>query len=77
MTIKTGTGLANPRFHSHVAIDTGVTVTVTHEKVTLDPITDLHMLQYIMPQKLKHIPLLTRHPTQQILIMQKFFQRPQ
>ena len=32
---------------------------------------------HIMPQKLKHISLLTRHPTQQILIMQEFLQRQQ
>ena len=32
------------------------------------------MLQHIMPQKLKHKPLLQRHTTLQILIMQEFFQ---
>ena len=33
--------------------------------------------QHIMPQKLKHIPLPMRHPTQQVLIMQEFLQRQQ
>ena len=39
MTIKTGIGLAGPD-PFHAAIDTGVTVTVTHEEVILGPITD-------------------------------------
>ena len=41
MTIKTGIGLAGPD-SIHAATDTGVIVTVTHEEVTLDPITDPH-----------------------------------
>ena len=41
MTIKTGIGSAGPD-PVHTAIDTGVTVTVTHEEVTLGPITDPH-----------------------------------
>ena len=41
MTIKTGIGLAGPD-PIPTATDTGVTVTVTHKEVTLDPITDLH-----------------------------------
>ena len=39
MTIKTGIGFASPD-PVHAAKDTGVTVTVTHEEATLDPITD-------------------------------------
>ena len=41
VTTKTGIGLAGPD-PIHTAIDTGVTVTVTHEEVTLDPITNQH-----------------------------------
>ena len=41
MTIKTGIGLVG-QDPIHAAIDTGVTVAVTHEEVTLDPITDPH-----------------------------------
>ena len=41
MTIKTGTGLAGPD-PIHTAIDTGVTVAVTHKEVALGPITDPH-----------------------------------
>ena len=39
VTIETGIGLASPN-PIHAAIDTGVTVAVTHEEVTLDPTTD-------------------------------------
>ena len=39
MTIETGIGLAGPD-PIHTAIDTEVTVTVTHKEVTLGPITD-------------------------------------
>ena len=41
MTIKTGIGLAGPD-PIPAATDTGVTVTMSQEEVTLDPITDLH-----------------------------------
>ena len=41
MTIHTGIGLAGPNFIP-TATNTGVTVAVTQEEVTLDPITDLH-----------------------------------
>ena len=41
VTIETDIGLADPD-PIHAAIDTGVTVTVTHKEVTLDPITDPH-----------------------------------
>ena len=41
MTIETGIGLAGPD-PVPAATGTGVTVGVTHEEVTLDPITDLH-----------------------------------
>ena len=41
MTIETGIGLAGPN-PIPTAADTGVTVTVTHEEVTLDPITNPH-----------------------------------
>ena len=40
-TIKTGIDLAGPD-PIHVAIDTGVTVAVTHKEVTLGPITNPH-----------------------------------
>ena len=73
MTIKTGIDLAGSD-PIHTAIDTEVTVTVTHEEVTLG-LSPTHLSQYITSQKLKHILLPTRHPTQQIPIMQKFFQR--
>ena len=75
VTIETGIGLVGPD-PIHAARDTAVTVTLTHEEVTLGPRTD-PMPQYIMSQKLKHIPLQMRHPTQQILITQKSFQRLQ
>ena len=39
MTIKTGTGLAGP---NPIPITPGVKVAVTHEEVTLDPITNPH-----------------------------------
>ena len=41
VTIETSIGLANPD-PIHIAIDTGVTVTVTHKEVTLGPITNPH-----------------------------------
>ena len=41
VTIKTGIGLAGPD-PIHAAIDTGVTVAVTHKEVTLGPITNPH-----------------------------------
>ena len=41
MTIETGIGLAGPN-PIPTAIDTGVTVTVTHKEVSLDPLTDPH-----------------------------------
>ena len=41
MTIEAGIGLAGPD-PIHAAIDTGVTVTLIHEEVTLGPITDPH-----------------------------------
>ena len=53
MTIKTGIGLAGPN-PIPTATDTGVTVRVTHEEVTLDPITNPYTT-VIMPQKLNHI----------------------
>ena len=42
VTIETGIGLAG-QDSIHTVIDTGVTVTVTHEEVTLGPITDPHV----------------------------------
>ena len=41
MTIETGIGLAGPN-PIPTTTDTGVTVAVIHEEVTLDPITNLH-----------------------------------
>ena len=41
VTIETGIGLAGPNLIP-TATDTGVTVTVTHKEVTLDPITNPH-----------------------------------
>ena len=41
VTIKTGTGLAGP-YPISTATDTGLTVTVTHKEVALDPITNPH-----------------------------------
>ena len=42
MTIETGIGLAG-QDPIHAVIDTGVTVTVTHEEVALGPITNPHI----------------------------------
>ena len=70
VTIKTGRGLAGPD-PVPITPDLGVTVTVTFKDVTLDPITNPHATAH-HAQKLKHILLPIRHPTQQILIMQKF-----
>ena len=75
MSIKTGIGLAGPD-PIPVATDTRVTVTVTHEEVTLDPITNPHAtVHHATEAQVRTIT--KRHPTQQILIMQKFFQRLQ
>ena len=41
VTVKIGIGLAGPN-PIPTATDTGVTVAVTHEEVTLDPISDPH-----------------------------------
>ena len=54
MTIKTGIGLAGPN-PIPAATDTGVTVTVTHEEVTLDPITDLHATVHHATEAHAHI----------------------
>ena len=53
MTIKTGIGLAGPD-PIHVAIDTGVTVTVTHKEVTLGPITDPHATAHHVTEAQAH-----------------------
>ena len=66
VTIKIGTGSADLNL-TPIIPDIGVTVAVTLAEVTLDP--------KIMPKKLKHVLLLMRHSTQQILIMQEFLQR--
>ena len=64
MTIKTGIGLA------------GVTVAVTHKEVALGPITDPNAIAYHITEAQAHTAI-NETPTQQILIMQKFFQRLQ
>ena len=75
MTIKTGIGLAGPN-HNPTATDTGVTVTVTHKEVALDPITDPHTAAHHATEAQAYI-VTDKTPTQQILIMQKFLQRQQ
>ena len=54
MTIETGIGLAGPN-PIPTATDTGVTVTVTHEEVTLDPITDPHTAAHHATKAQAHI----------------------
>ena len=75
MTIKTGIDLVGPN-PVPATTDTGVTVTVTHEEVTLDPITDPHTAAQHATEAQAHI-VTDETPTQQILIMQKFLQRQQ
>ena len=53
MTIKTGIGLAGPG-PIHVAIDTGVTVAVTHEEVALGPITNPHTTSHHITEAQAH-----------------------
>ena len=53
VTIKTGIGLAGPD-PIHAAIDTGVTVTVTHEEVTLGSITDPHTTAHHVTEAQAH-----------------------
>ena len=53
MTIETGTGLAGPD-PIHAVTDTGVTVTVTHEEVTLSPITDPHAAAHHVTEAQAH-----------------------
>ena len=64
MTIEIGIGLAGPD-PIHAVIDTGMTVTVTHEEVTLGPITNPHITAHHATEVQAQTPL-TRHPTQQI-----------
>ena len=54
MTIETGIGLAGPD-PIPAATDTGVRVTVTHEEVTLDPITDPHATVHHTTEAQAHI----------------------
>ena len=54
MTIKTGTGLAGPN-HVPITPDLGVTVAVTLEEVTLDPITDPHTTAHHATKAQAHI----------------------
>ena len=54
MTIETGIGLAGPD-PIPTATDTGVTVTVTHKEVTLDPITDPHTAAHHATEAQAHI----------------------
>ena len=44
-----------------------------HKEITLGPITNPHTRAHDMLQKLKHILLLMRHPTQQILCHAEVF----
>ena len=75
MTIRTDIGLAGPD-PIHTVIATGVPVKVPHEEVILGPITDPHAAAYHATET-QCILLSMRHSTQQILIMQKFFQGSQ
>ena len=54
MTIKTGIGLAGPN-PIPTATDIGVTATVTHEEVALDPITDHHATAHHATEVQAHI----------------------
>ena len=53
VTIKTGIGLAGPD-PIHAVIDTGVTVTMTHEEVVLGPITDPHAAAHHVTEAQAH-----------------------
>ena len=53
MTIKTGIGLASPE-HIHTAIDTGVTVAVTHKEVALGHITIPHTTAHHIKEAQAH-----------------------
>ena len=53
VTIKTGIGVAGPD-PIHTAIDTGVTVAVTHEEVALDPINDPHTAEHHITEAQVH-----------------------
>ena len=53
MTFEIGIGLAGPD-PIHVAIDTGVTVAVTHEEVAVGPITDPHTAVYDITEAQAH-----------------------
>ena len=54
MTIGTGTGLAGPN-PIPITTDVGVTVAVTHEEVTQDPITDPHTAAHHATEAQAHI----------------------
>ena len=54
MTIETGISLAGPE-HAPTTTDTGVTVTVTHKEVALDPITDPHAAAHHATEAQAHI----------------------
>ena len=54
VTIKTGTGLAGPN-PIPIIPDIGVTVTVTHAEVTLDPITNPHVKAHHATEAQAHI----------------------
>ena len=53
MTIETGIDLAGPD-PIHAVIDTGVTVAMTHEEVTLGPITDPHATAHHITETQAH-----------------------
>ena len=54
MTIEMGTGLAGPN-PIPITTDIGVTMAVTHEEVTLDPITEPHTAAYHATEGQAHI----------------------
>ena len=62
MTIETAIGLAGPDPIS-TATDTGVTVAVTHEEVTLDPITNPHATVHHTTEAQAHIVTDETHHT--------------
>ena len=53
MTIETGIGLAGPD-PIHTVIDTGVTVTMTHEEVVIGPITNPHATAHHVTEAQAH-----------------------
>ena len=74
VNIEIGTALAGPD-PIPITPDFGVTAAVTLKEVALDPITNLHATAHHATEAQAHI-ITNETPTQQILIVQEFLQRP-